>query len=133
MPESRRRQPVLDDEMAAKLARYGARSEELYGSPQDIEWALAGGELFILQARPITALPEPEADPPTDWSVPDPKAMYVRASIVEQMPDPLSPLFADLADGSVTRSLRTLMNEILGSGTLREGDLRFPTINGYAY
>ena len=59
--------------------------------------------------------------------------MYVRASIVEQMPDPLSPLFADLADGSVTRSLRTLMNEILGSGTLRDGDLRFPTINGYAY
>jgi rifampicin phosphotransferase len=133
VPETRRRQPVLDDEMAAELARYGARIEELYGSPQDIEWALSEGELFILQARPITALPEPEADPPTDWSVPDPKAMYVRASIVEQMPDPLSPLFADLADGSVTRSLRTLMNELLGSDTLREGDLRFPTINGYAY
>src|SRR5919107_4372752 len=133
VPESRRRQPVLDDEMAAELARYGARIEELYGSPQDIEWALAGGELFILQARPITALPEPEADPPTDWSVPDPKAKYVRASIVEQMPDPLSPLFADLADGSVNQSLRTLMNELLGSDTLREGDLRFPTINGYAY
>jgi rifampicin phosphotransferase len=133
VPEARRRQPVLDDEMAAELARYGARIEELYGSPQDIEWALSEGELFILQARPITALPEPEADPPTDWSVPDPKAMYARASIVEQMPDPLSPLFADLADGSVTRSLRTLMNEFLGSNTLREGDLGFPTINGYAY
>src|SRR5919107_89726 len=108
VPEARRRQPVLDDEMAAELARYGARIEELYGSPQDIEWALAGGELFILQARPITALPEPETDPPTDWSVPDPKAMYVRASIVEQMPDPLSPLFADLADGSVPQSLPVL-------------------------
>ncbi len=49
------------------------------------------------------------------------------------MPDPLSPLFADLAYGSVTRSLRKLMNEILGSDTLREGELAFPTINGYAY
>ena len=25
------------------------------------------------------------------------------------------------------------MNELLGSGTLREGELAFPTVNGYAY
>ena len=133
VPEARRRQPVLDDDMAAELTRYGARIEQLYGTPQDIEWALSDGDLFILQARPITALPDPMVDPPSDWSVPDPKAMYVRASIVEQMPDPLSPLFADLADGSVTRSLQTLMNELLGSDTVREGDLGLPTVNGYAY
>jgi phosphohistidine swiveling domain-containing protein len=133
VPEALHRQPVLDDEAAATLTRYGATIEHHYGTPQDIEWALAGGEFFVLQARPITALPEPMTDPPTNWSVPDPKAMYVRASIVEQMPDPLSPLFADLADGSVTRSLRALMNELLGSGTLGEGDLGFPTVNGYAF
>src|SRR5215208_4601958 len=133
VPEAQRRQPVLDDGAAAELARYGERIEDHYGTPQDIEWALAGGEFFVVQARTITALPEPMADPPTDWSVPDPKGFYVRASIVEQMPDPLSPLFADLAYGSVTRSLRKLMNELLGSDTLRVGELAFPTINGYAY
>src|SRR5215217_4538850 len=133
VPEARRRQPMLDDGAVAELARYGKRIEDHYGTPQDIEWALAGGEIFIVQSRPITALPEPMADPPTNWSVPDPKGFYVRASIVEQMPDPLSPLFADLAYGSVTRSLDKLMNELLGSGTLREGDLALPTVNGYAY
>src|SRR5215210_7955257 len=133
VPEALRRQPVLDDGAAAELARYGKRIEDHYGTPQDIEWALAGGEVFIVQARTITALPEPMADPPTDWSVPDPKGFYVRASIVEQMPDPLSPLFADLANRSVTRSLRKLMNDLLGSDTLREGDLALPTVNGYAY
>jgi rifampicin phosphotransferase len=133
VPEARRREPVLDDEAAATLARYAARIEDDYGSPQDIEWALAGGEYFIVQSRPITALPEPEADPPTDWSVPDLKALYVRASIVEQMPDPLSPLFADLIEGAVVRSLRKLMAEFLGKPILREGDLGFPTVNGYAY
>jgi pyruvate,water dikinase len=133
VPEARRRQPVLDDGAAAELERYGKRIEDHYGTPQDIEWALAGGEVFIVQARTITALPEPMADPPTDWSVPDPKGFYVRASIVEQMPDPLSPLFADLANRSVPRSLDKLMNELLGSGTLREGELAFPTVNGYAY
>jgi rifampicin phosphotransferase len=133
VPEALHRQPVLDDEAVATLTRYGATIEELYETPQDIEWALGDGEFFVVQARPITALPEPMADPPTNWNVPDPKGLYVRASIVEQMPDPLSPLFADLAYGSVTRSLRTLMNELLGSDTLREGELAFPTINGYAY
>jgi rifampicin phosphotransferase len=133
VPEALHRQPVLADEAVATLSRYGATIEELYETPQDIEWALTGGEFFIVQSRPITALPEPMGDPPTDWSVPDPKGFYVRASIVEQMPDPLSPLFADLAYGSVTRSLRKLMNELLGSDTLREGELAFPTINGYAY
>ena len=119
VPEARRRQPVLDDEAAAALTRYGARIEAHYGVPQDIEWALAGGEFFIVQSRPITALPEPMADPPTDWSVPDPKAMYARASIVEQMPDPLSPLFADLIEGAVVRSLRKLMDEFQGRQVLR--------------
>src|SRR5215217_2974654 len=119
--------------MAAELARYGPRIEELYGTPQDIEWALSDGQLFILQARPITALPEPEVDPPTDWSVPETRGMYAHASIVEQMPDPLSPLFADLIEGSVVRSLDKIMNELLGANTLREGDLGFPIINGYAY
>ena len=51
-----------------------------------------------MQARPITALPETEAPPPTDWTVPEPTAIYARASIVEQLPDPLSPLFADMID-----------------------------------
>jgi pyruvate,water dikinase len=133
VPEVQRLAPVLDDEMAAELARYGKRIEDHYGTPQDIEWALSGGEFYVVQARTITALPEPMADPPTNWSVPDPKGFYVRASIVEQMPDPLSPLFADLAYGSVPRSLDKLMNELLGSDTLRQGELAFPTVNGYAY
>src|ERR687890_184564 len=133
VPEARRREEVLDDDAVAELVSYGVRIEDHYDMPQDIEWAFSNGELFILQSRPITALPEPMADPPTDWSVPDPKAMYARASIVEQMPDPLSPLFADLIEGAVVRSLRKLMDEFQGRQVLREGDLGFPTINGYAY
>jgi rifampicin phosphotransferase len=59
--------------------------------------------------------------------------MYVRASIIEQLPDPLSPLFADLIDGAVIRSMTNLLTEFLGRNVLRDGDLGVPTINGYAY
>ena len=52
----RRTQPVLNPEQAAELARLGVSIEELYGQPMDVEWALARGRFFILQARPITTL-----------------------------------------------------------------------------
>jgi pyruvate,water dikinase len=133
VPLERRNRPVLSDRDAAELARIGARIAAHYGCPQDIEWARAGGEFFIVQSRPITALPEPTGDTPTDWSVPYPKGMYFRASIVEQLPDPLTPLFADLIDGSVARSLGALMEQAFGAGVLRAGDIGLPTVNGYAY
>ena len=133
VPQEQRRQPVLSESDAAALAAYGTRIEDHYGAPQDIEWARADGQFFIVQARPITALPEVEAAMPTDWTVPEPTAMYVRASIVEQLPDPLSPLFADIIDGAVTRSLQSLFNELLNEDLIRDDDVGLPTINGYAY
>lgn len=130
---ARRREPVLDDRAAADLAGYGKRIADHFGAPQDIEWARAGGRFFILQSRPITALPQPAADVPETWPLPYPKGLYFRASIVEQLPYPLSPLFADMVDGSVARSLTALLTEALGRNVIRDGDIRMPTINGYAY
>jgi membrane protein insertase Oxa1/YidC/SpoIIIJ/rhodanese-related sulfurtransferase/phosphohistidine swiveling domain-containing protein len=40
----------------APLFQLGRRVEELFGKPQDIEWAYADGEFFLLQARDITRL-----------------------------------------------------------------------------
>jgi rifampicin phosphotransferase len=134
VPAEQRQQPVLSESDAAELAAYGTRIENHYGIPQDIEWARADGQFFIVQARPITALPEAEGPMPTDWTVTEPTAMYVRASIVEQLPDPLSPLFADMIDGAVTRSLQSVFRELLGGEDLiRDDDVGLPTINGYAY
>lgn len=133
VPADQRKRPVLSEAEAAELAEYGTRIENHYGAPQDIEWARKDGKFWILQARPITALPEPEAPVPTDWTVPEPTAMYVRASIVEQLPDPLSPLFADMIDGAVTRSLQSLFQEFLQEEVVRESDVSLTTVNGYAY
>ncbi len=133
VPEERRRTAVLRDAAAAELARLGQQVEDHFGAPQDIEWARTADGFVLLQARPITALPPVEADPPTDWTVPEPSAMYVRASIVEQLPDPLSPLFADLVQPSVTRSIQALFREMLGENVIRQADVDLPTVNGYAY
>ena len=41
---------------AKKLFRYCAKIRDLWGMPMDIEWAVSGGKVYILQARPITTL-----------------------------------------------------------------------------
>src|SRR5262249_32196391 len=60
-PEVQERQALPDDRIL-ELARLGLRIEEHYGREQDIEWCLADGTFFIVQARPITSLyPAPRA------------------------------------------------------------------------
>jgi pyruvate,water dikinase len=47
---------VLSDEEILELVQVGLRVERHYGSPQDIEWALASGKVHLVQSRPITTL-----------------------------------------------------------------------------
>ncbi len=49
-----REKPSLDGRDVAKLWSLGLEVASHFDSPQDIEWAISGGELFLLQARPIT-------------------------------------------------------------------------------
>lgn len=43
----------LTDEQVQALAALGKRIEEFFGAPQDVEWAMADGKIFVLQARPV--------------------------------------------------------------------------------
>ncbi|WP_033337869.1 rifamycin-inactivating phosphotransferase [Catenuloplanes japonicus] len=53
--------PSLTDAQAVRLVELGRTIEAHFGSPQDIEWCLAGDEFQIVQSRPITTLyPIPE-------------------------------------------------------------------------
>ena len=53
-PAGLRSTPVLSPAQAGELARVGLAIEKLYGEPVDVEWARADGELWVVQARPIT-------------------------------------------------------------------------------
>ncbi|MDQ3862184.1 MAG: pyruvate, water dikinase [Actinomycetota bacterium] len=47
---------VLTDEELLKLAELGSRLEDKHGVAQDIEWAIVGEEIFLLQSRPVTTM-----------------------------------------------------------------------------
>ena len=48
--------PVLTVEEISRLADYGLRAEAHYGTPQDLEFAVERGQIFLTQSRPITTL-----------------------------------------------------------------------------
>lgn len=132
VPANLRRAPVLDAKQAAELARLGNQIEALYGMPMDIEWAWADGKFAIVQARPITTLPEPHPEPPTDWKLPRGAYAAMRNNIVEMMIEPLTPLFSTLGLNAVNTSLGGLLTRFFGKPGMMPEPLIL-TVNHYAY
>jgi pyruvate,water dikinase len=52
----RAREPALTDGQVRAVADLARRAGKHFGRPQDIEWAIEDGRLYLLQARPITSL-----------------------------------------------------------------------------
>jgi phosphohistidine swiveling domain-containing protein len=102
--QPRAEQQALPDEQILALAGLAQQAAGLYGTPQDIEWAWAGGRLFLLQSRPITSLfPLPEGVPP------EPLKVWFSFGAVQGMLDPVTPLGRD-----VMRALFTVMRTLFG-------------------
>ena len=54
VPADRAEQLCLDDDQLEELSQLAARCEQVYGPARDIEWAFAGGTLYLLQCRAVT-------------------------------------------------------------------------------
>jgi phosphohistidine swiveling domain-containing protein len=99
------RKPALDDEQAPAVAALARACERHFGSPQDIEWAIEDGRLYLLQSRPITSLA----------TLPDPDGAYAlwdNSNIAESyggVTTPLTYSFARRAYEAVYRQLCRLM------------------------
>ncbi|MFC7098474.1 phosphoenolpyruvate synthase [Halobaculum marinum] len=59
--EEKREAQVLGDDEIARLVELGRQVEDHYGTPQDVEWAVYEGEVYMLQSRPITTISDSAA------------------------------------------------------------------------
>lgn len=117
--EERRKRAVLDENLISRLVSEGIRIEKHYGHPMDIEWAIAGDEIFILQARSITTIGESTVKTFTDkdfagYPVIKPAKGAMREAVLfnlEKTPTPYYPLDHDFG-GAVGEQKNTLFKEI---------------------
>ena len=56
LDETRGKAPALSGDEVRAVAGLGIRDEQLYGAPQDIEFAIEGSQIVLAQTRPMTTL-----------------------------------------------------------------------------
>jgi rifampicin phosphotransferase len=127
---TRATEQAITAEQARQVAELARRAEGHSGTPQDLEWAIGGdttgtdGGLWLLQARPMTALPDP-----VTWTPPAPGYWMRNLRLGEWLPEPMTPLFADWLLERIDQGELRATREHAGAA------LPFPhaAINGWYY
>jgi len=123
-----RRQPehALDRRQAIQVASEARRIAAARGAPQDIEWAIdSDGMLWILQARPMTALP-----PEVSWDPPASGAFTRTFRFGEWISEPVTPLFESWLLTAMEDRMHALFRELIGQIAPRPYHV---VVNGWYY
>lgn len=120
LPTLRRHDRVLTDEDLVELATFGLDAQRHAGRPMDLEWARADGRLWVVQGRPITALPPDLGG--MEWS---------REMMIERYPDPVTPLTWSILSSSFFASLAATVRTL--GGEVRSDAPLVRLINGRVY
>jgi phosphohistidine swiveling domain-containing protein len=121
-----RRGDILSDAQLRDLAALGARIEEHFGRPQDIEWAIdRAGKLWIVQSRDITTLyPIPPTAPQND----DDLRVYFSANVAQGVFDPFTPMglqtFRLLSSGLAAALGSPVRDPVAGAPLYAESGMR---------
>jgi pyruvate,water dikinase len=116
--------PLLSAEQLKQLTKLATDVSRFYQRPQDIEWAIKGDKLYLLQSRPITSLA----------NLPDPdgiRAIWDNSNIAESYSGITTPLtfsFAKLAYEGVYRQFCKLMK--VPAGVIAANDTIFGRMLG---
>ncbi|MCP5534999.1 MAG: phosphoenolpyruvate synthase [Akkermansiaceae bacterium] len=119
--------PCLNDAQVIAVANLARMCADHFGCPQDIEWAMEGGKLYLLQSRPITTLahiPDPDA-PLTVWD---------NSNIAESYSGITSPMtfsFAERAYEHVYREFCKLLS--VPRQRIMDNDDVFPQMLGHIH
>jgi pyruvate,water dikinase len=98
VPEDRVRVPALSEGVLADLAVLAEDLERVENVAHDVEFAVSGGKVYVVQARPIVGTGFPEGgDETTVWS---------RANVGEALPGVATPLTWSVARGFSERGFR---------------------------
>jgi pyruvate,water dikinase len=127
VPRLKQRARVLRAQQVQALVRLGQAIEKVFGRPQDLEWCLEGDRLYIVQARPITTLP----DIPVAWEAPGEGQWLHGGGTFEMITEPISPLFETFL---LPIFYRAVIGMLAGIGLERAlPKIPYRVVNGYIF
>ena len=137
---NRQEEASLSIQSLGELTDLAIRVEQVFDNqPQDIEWAMANNDIYLIQSRPITNLP-PVPIENVKWEAPAENALILRHQLVEHIAGPVSTLFEETY-------LKVGLQEAWGRNLAKNYPKTYkfehsqppwcfvvhPTVNGYAY
>jgi len=124
VPAAKRSVAALSDEQILAVAKAAMTIKETAGDDRDIEFAVDGETVHILQSRPITTGTKQETEFPVEWNNPEDELLYWTTG-----KQPTLPLVIDymmMASIAQKRSVDTV-GQYMGRNDLRK------LVNGYLY
>ena len=109
--DSKQVAPSIDEKEAQALAQLGLRLEEFFAASQDVEWAIEGDKIYVLQSRPITTRGESG------------ELLWTRGYGDEYWSDVTSPLFYSTLGDYLTEIVNHEGARIMGYKDLVDKDL----------
>ncbi|HWI65902.1 MAG TPA: PEP/pyruvate-binding domain-containing protein [Symbiobacteriaceae bacterium] len=106
--------PILPTEQAVALAKLAMKAERHFGAPQDMEFAIVAGKIYLLQSRPITTLSETHGlrGPRAKIFA---KIKHEMASVLsERFPEPPLPFGWSLVGGVMSAALPGALHDLIG-------------------
>ena len=96
--------PDVSQEQLEELQALASQVSQLFGPYMDMEFTFANGKLYLLQARPITTLPEGQ------------RIILDNSNIVESYPGVSSPLTISFIQEAYASIFRSLAQRLVGKG-----------------
>ncbi|MEU6370039.1 phosphoenolpyruvate synthase [Streptomyces sp. NPDC046931] len=131
VPDEDRTALSLTADDLARLHVVGRRAAEHYGAPQDIEWAIADGTLWVLQSRPVTTLARtPRTAPGAEGEL----RIWDNSNIIESFSGVVSPLTYSFAADVYAKVYESYARALGVKGeALREVQEWTPHLLGYVH
>lgn len=125
-------EPVLTTALAKNIAALAWDCESSHhGVPQDVEWAIEGDKLWVLQSRPITTEDASDANRRIDYTSWPVVSQWVRDTAQETWPEPVKPATIAFARRWVAATHRVLATHACVSKIPEsEYDWMFPELIG---
>lgn len=126
------KEPLLDEKAHCELAEMVGRVEVITGPPQDIEFALAGGKIWLLQSRPVTG---PKTVEPllAEGMAPRPGVRWTRAIADEYWADAVTPFSFSSLGAWIDRDTTKAIDRIMGFGEIDPARPTLRLFRSHAY
>jgi pyruvate,water dikinase len=131
LPAAKLNSPPLDDDEVAEVFKLSRTGEDLFGTPQDMEWTLSGNLLYAIQSRAITTGVSGESEDKRSWYLGLRRSFDNLRTLRRKIEDELIPAMIEEADQLTHQDLEKFPDKDLAEEIKRRSTIHQKWVDVY--